>query len=61
VDKAQINTQKDVFQNEILPIIKKLFNDSVGEVRDCALALVGKFKLWLNAEIYEKAIEELTD
>lgn len=55
--RPNASKQRDAFKTACIPIFKKLFDDSVSEVREYCLKLIGKFnkqKDWFTNEEISK-------
>lgn len=50
---------KDEFQREILPTLKRLFEDGVGEVREAALAFAAHFRAFIDRAELDKLLADL--
>lgn len=50
---------KDEFQREILPTLKRLFEDGVGEVREAALSFAAHFRTFIDRAELDKLLADL--
>lgn len=49
------------FSKQLILLFPKLFQDSVAEVRDCALAFLGKYQSIVDHDDFSKAISNLNE